>query len=402
MRETQTMFSDFDIKMMKKAIRLAEKARGRTSPNPLVGAILVSGSEIIGQGYHRKAGEDHAEVVAIKDAEKRGYQVAGSTMYVTLEPCPIQGQTPPCTDLLIQKEIGRVIIGLTDPNPRVNGRGAETLRKAGIEVAAGLLEEEARRQNEIFVKHITKRMPFVAIKIAMSLDGKVATRTYDSRWISSAESRKMVHQLRNQYDCVLTGIGTVLRDDPLLTCRLDTRDRRDPVRAILDSGLKIPLDSRIVQSAGQIRTIIFTAMDADEKKKDVLKRKGVDVVEVEPDEYGLSLGHILKNLYEKGITSILVEAGPRVVTSLLRQNLFDKLLFFVAPLIIGNYDSRPFVKDLNISLVREAKGLLFNKVRRVGADIFIEAYPESKESSRVRGELPDLRETYPEPEEQRS
>ncbi len=393
------MFTTFDIKMMKKAIRLAEKARGRTSPNPLVGAILVSGSEIIGQGYHRKAGEDHAEVVAIKDAEKRGYQAAGSTMYVTLEPCPIQGQTPPCTDLLIQKEIGRVIIGLTDPNPKVNGRGAETLRKAGIKVSTGLLAEEVRRQNEIFVKHITKRMPFVAIKIAMSLDGKVATKTYDSGWISSAESRRMVHQLRNQYDCVLTGIGTVLRDDPLLNCRLETRDRRDPVRAILDSHLKIPMDSRIVQSGGQIRTIIFTARDADEGKREILKTKGVEVVEIESDDYGLSLGHILKTLYEKGITSILVEAGPTVVTSLLRQNLFDKLLFFAAPLIIGNHDSRPFVKDLNISLVREAKRLLFNKVRRVGADIFIEAYPESKEASRVSGEPVVLGEAFSVPEE---
>lgn len=376
MRETKIMFSDFDIKMMKKAIRLAEKARGRTSPNPLVGAILVSGNEVIGRGYHKRAGEDHAEVVAIKNAEKRGYQVAGSTMYVTLEPCPIQGQTPPCTDLLIQKEIGRVTIGLTDPNPKVNGKGVETLQGTGIEVSAGLLAEEIRRQNEIFVKHITTRMPFVAIKIAMGLDGKVATRTYDSRWISSAESRKMVHQLRNQYDCVLTGIGTVLHDDPLLNCRLDTRDRRDPVRAILDSHLKIPLDSRIVQSAGQIRTIIFTAMDADERKGDVLKRRSVEIIEVESDEYGLSLGQILKMLYEKEITSVLVEAGPRVVTSLLRQNLFDKLLFFVAPLIIGNHGSPPLVEDLDISLVREAKRLLFNTVRRMGADIFIEAYPE--------------------------
>jgi diaminohydroxyphosphoribosylaminopyrimidine deaminase/5-amino-6-(5-phosphoribosylamino)uracil reductase len=254
---------------------LAKKAQGRTNPNPMVGAILVRDGSIVGEGYHKKAGTPHAEVHALNAA---GEQARGSVLYVTLEPCSHFGRTPPCAEAVVKAGVKRVVAAILDPNPKVAGRGIEILKKAGVQTKVGVLENEARRLNEVFFKYIKTGLPFVALKTAMSLDGKIAAGSGDSKWITNERSREYVHYLRNVYDAILVGIGTVLKDNPRLNTRLDILDKRDLVRVVIDGNLDIPYDSNIVQTAGEQRTIVFTSAASPEEKLEQLNNYGIEII----------------------------------------------------------------------------------------------------------------------------
>ncbi|MFC2001167.1 bifunctional diaminohydroxyphosphoribosylaminopyrimidine deaminase/5-amino-6-(5-phosphoribosylamino)uracil reductase RibD [Chloroflexota bacterium] len=356
-----------DEEYMKQAWRLARRGLGKTSPNPMVGAVIVKETQIIGQGYHHYSGGKHAEINAIQDARE---SLDGATLYVTLEPCCHYGKTPPCVDTLIQSHISRVIIGILDPNPLVNGKSVAMLRQQGIETKVGVLEEECRSLNEAYFKHITTGVPLVTIKFAQTLDGRIATATGSSQWISSAESRRLAHKMRASNDAVMVGIGTILTDDPHLTVRLVKG--RNPARIILDSRLRIPLDSKVVRSQEAAAVIIATTTRADVDKLSRLREMGIEVLVTEEDEAGeVDLRHLLKTLGQRGISSVLVEGGAEVITSLLRQNLADKLVAIVAPKIMGK--GIEAVGELNIPDVSRALRLSFKKIYRRGEDLIIEA-----------------------------
>ena len=357
---------------MKLALRLARKGLGKTSPNPMVGAIIVKDNQIIGQGYHHRFGGKHAEINAIENARE---SIDGATLYVTLEPCSYHGKTPPCVDAIIGNNIGRVVIGTLDPNPLVSGKGAEILRRHGIETEVGVLDEECRSLNEAHFKYMTTGMPLVTVKFAQTLDGRIATATGDSQWISSAESQRLAHKLRATNDAIMVGIGTVLADDPHLTARLVKG--RNPSRIILDSRLRIPLDSKIVRSQGAAPTIIATTSRADKEKLSRLREMGIEVLVTQEDEAGeIDLCHLLRTLGKRGISSVLVEGGAEVITSLLRRNLADKLVIIIAPKIMGK--GIEAVGELNIADVNQTLKLTFAKTYRMGEDLIIEARVESR------------------------
>lgn len=365
-------------KYMNIAIELAEKARGRTSPNPLVGAVLIKNDEIIGKGYHKKKGSYHAEVEAINSCQT---PLDGVTMYVTLEPCCFYGHTPPCTKAILNSGIKKVIVGRIDPNPRVNGKGIRELKEGGVEVEVGFLQDEISRQNEIYIKYITKKIPFTALKMAISLDGKMCTKTKDSKWITSDISRRYVHKIRSQFDSILTGVGTVLIDDPLLTVRYGNV-KRNPLRIVVDSKLKIPLDLKLFKTIDESRLIIATTKYYNEKKAKKIDKLGGEILFVNSDENEnikqrnrINLKELLKTLGEKEITSVLIEAGPTLSTSFIKQDLVDKFHIFIAPMIIGGYNSFQTIGDLEIARIVDTKKLNFSKVKRIGDDVLIEAYP---------------------------
>ena len=358
-----------DEEFMKLALRLARKGLGRTRPNPPVGSVVVKGGRIAGKGYHEKAGTPHAEVVALWEAGKRA---EGATLYVTLEPCCHHGRTPPCVDAIIRAKIKRVVIGFVDPNPRVSGKGIEALRREGIEVTSGVLKEDCDRLIEFYRKYITTGIPFVTLKLAATLDGRIATKTGDSRWITSPESRRYVHRLRDIYDCVVVGTGTVRRDDPELTVRLVKG--RNPARALVAEGLAgIKPSLKIFRADGSER-FVFTTKEADRRKKDNLKGLGVEVVEVRKTKEGVSLKAVLKELGKRGITSVIIEGGSRLAASALREGIVDRLIFFVAPLIIGA-DGVPAVRGLGVEDLSDAVRLEDVRIRRFGPDIMVEATP---------------------------
>ena len=369
---------DINEKYMNIAIELAEKARGRTSPNPLVGAVLIKNGEIVGKGYHRKKGSHHAEVEAINSCQT---SLDEATMYVTLEPCCFYGHTPPCTIAILNSGIKKVIVGRIDPNPRVNGKGIRELKEGGVEVEVGFLQDEISRQNEIYIKYITEKIPFIALKMAISLDGKMCTKTKDSKWITSDISRKYVHEIRSQFDSVLTGVGTVLIDDPLLTVRYGNV-KRNPIRIVVDSRLKIPLDSKLFKTIDESRLIIATTKYYNKEKAKEIDELGGEILFVNSDENeniklkkGINLKELLKTLGEKEITSVLIEAGPTLSTSFIKQDLVDKFHIFIAPMIIGGYNSFQTIGDLEITRIVDTKKLNFSKVERIGDDVLIEAYP---------------------------
>ncbi|MFC1965125.1 bifunctional diaminohydroxyphosphoribosylaminopyrimidine deaminase/5-amino-6-(5-phosphoribosylamino)uracil reductase RibD [Chloroflexota bacterium] len=356
---------------MKLALRLARKGLGKTSPNPMVGAIIVKDNQIIGRGYHHSFGGKHAEINAIENA---GESIDGAALYVTLEPCSYHGKTPPCVDAIIGNNVGRVVIGTLDPNPLVSGKGAEILRRHGIETEVGVLEEECRSLNEAHFKYMTTGMPLVTVKFAQTLDGRIATATGDSQWISSAESQRLAHKLRATNDAIMVGIGTILADDPQLTVRLVKG--RNPSRIILDSRSRIPLDSKIVRSQGAAPTIIATTSRADKEKLSRLREMGIEVLVTREDEAGeIDLCHLFRTLGQRGISSVLVEGGAGVITSLLRRNLADKLVIIIAPKIMGK--GTEAVGELNITDVNQALKLTFRKTYRMGEDLIIEARLES-------------------------
>ena len=312
---------------MREALRIAENARGRTSPNPLVGAVVVKDGKIIAEGWHRQAGTPHAEVHALNMA---GELASGATLYVTLEPCSHFGRTPPCAEKIIESEIKKVVAAMEDPNPKVAGRGFGMLKSAKIEVEVGILEAEARKLNEVFIKWIKTGFPFVTMKFASSLDGKIATFSGESQWISCFESRKFVHRLRDINDAILVGIGTVLADNPSLTTRLV--EGKNPVRIIVDSKARTPLDSKIVTDKSA-RTIIAVTENAPREKIFSLKNLGAEIIFAGKERIDLKI--LLKKLGEMEITSILVEGGGKIHFSMLESGLVDKIFAFIAPKIIG-------------------------------------------------------------------
>ncbi len=366
-----------DDRWMKRALRLAEKARGRTSPNPMVGAVLVKDGKVVGEGYHAKAGEAHAEVIALEHARE---EARGATLYLNLEPCAHYGKTPPCAPRVVEEGVKRVAIGMEDPNPLVRGKGIEILRRAGLDVRVGVLENECRRLNEAFCKYILQKMPFVILKVAATLDGKIGDRDGDSKWISGEASRRLVHRLRDQVDGVLVGIGTVLKDNPLLTSRI--KGGRDPYRIVLDSRLRIPDEANVIGTSPS-RAIIAVTELASREKIEKLERKGVRILMIDSKEGRVDLKACLSKLGEIGMMSLLVEGGSQVNGSLLDEGLIDKFFLFLAPKLIGDPQAPGIFDGRGASRLQEAAALREIKAKRVGEDVLLESYlqPERKECS---------------------
>lgn len=356
---------------MQKALDLATIAIGRTNPNPMVGAVIVKNDQIIGQGYHHQAGTPHAEVHALNEA---GEHTAGSTLYVTLEPCSHFGRTPPCADAVIKSGIKRTVIACVDPNPQVAGRGIQRLREAGIEVDIGILEQEASRLNEVFFKYIQTGLPLVAIKTAMTIDGKIAANSGDSKWVTGEDARKYVHKLRNIYDAILVGIGTVIKDNPMLNTRLNEKNIRNPVRIVIDGRLDLPPKSNISKTANQIRTLVFCSDSADITRRLHLENLGIEVHGLNCTPDIVPLERVIEVLGEMGICSLLIEGGGEVNAYLLEHRLIDKVYWFVAPKIIGGRLAPSPIGGQGIEYMRDAVALTSIDLVRFGDDIMITGY----------------------------
>lgn len=368
---------DEDTHYMQLALALARKAQGRTSPNPLVGAVIVRDGRIVGQGWHQKAGTEHAEIHAIRDA---GALTAGATLYVTLEPCCHQGRTGPCTEAIIAAQLGRVVFAMTDPNPCVAGCGAGILRQAGIEVTDGVLAGEAAKLNAAFIKYITAGMPFTAIKMAMTLDGKTATASGHSQWITGEAARRRVHMLRDQFDAVLVGIGTVLADDPQLTVR--HIKGRNPVRIVVDSQGKTPLQARLLTDKAA-PTIIAASETADDARLRAYTAAGAEVMQLPHTQTGLDLRVLLRNLAQKGLMSVLVEGGATINASIINENLADKVFWFIAPKLIGGVQAPGPVGGSGVNHLQDAAELEDIQLETVGGDILISGYFKNREGRNV-------------------
>ena len=337
---------------MKKSLELAKLGVGGVNPNPLVGCVIVKNGEIIGKGYHMKYGQAHAEVNAINSAKE---DIEGSTVYVTLEPCSHYGKTPPCADNLVRHKVKRVVICNVDPNPLVGGRGIKKLQDNGIEVTTGVLEEEGLKINEVFFHYIRQNKPLVISKTAISMDGKIATKHLESQWISNEKSRQMTHEFRNKYMAIMVGINTVLKDNPSLTTRIEGRKTRNPIRIVIDTNLRIPMDSNLVVDK-KSKTIVFTCSE-DLEKINSLKQKDVDVYIAPKLDDGVDLNFVINKLGELKIDSVLVEGGATLNDSLFRYNLVDKVKIFMAPKIIGGKDAPSFVSGKGIEKLSEATKL---------------------------------------------
>lgn len=365
------MTKSADQQYMQRALDLAALALGRTSPNPVVGAVIVKDGCIVGEGYHRKAGTPHAEIHALEQA---GDLARGATIYVTLEPCSHYGKTPPCAQALINAGIRKVSAAVLDPNPKVSGRGMAMLEQAGMDTEVGLLADQALKQNEAFFKAITREIPWIAIKTAMTLDGKIATHTGNSRWITSDLAREYVHRLRNRYDAIMVGIGTVLADDPLLNTRLNEEDSRDPVRVIVDGELQLPASSRIAQSSLKQRTIIFTSRKADHNRENTLASLGLDIIRIDGEPDNLSLEQLFKHLHGMGLNSVLVEGGAKLNAALMTQHWVDKIYWFIAPKIVGGENAPGPIAGAGVADMSEAVAMKNWQIKTIGPDLMIEAY----------------------------
>jgi len=355
-----------DEQYMKLALKLAARGKGYASPNPMVGAVLVKNDQIIGQGYHQCCGQNHAEINAFADA---GGNVAGTTLYVTLEPCSHYGKTPPCTDKIIEQKIKRVVIGAVDSNPLVCGKGVTRLQSAGVEVTTGILETKCRDLNEVFFHFMETGLPFVTIKYAQTLDGRIATATGHSQWISSPASLRFAHQLRAEHDAILVGAKTVFHDDPTLTVRLVRG--RNPLRIVVDSKLDLSPDAKILQNLSQTPTLIATTQKASSERFRSLTKAGAELLTLPPDELGhVNLKKLLPMLAKRNISSVLIEGGGQIITSVLKDNLACRLVAVIAPKIIGK--GIEAVGDLNIQNLKDAKCLSVRKVIRKGTDIILD------------------------------
>lgn len=359
-----------DESFIRRTLELAARARGLTSPNPLVGAVVVRDGRVVAEGYHRRAGLPHAEIEALQAA---GEAARGATLYVNLEPCCHTGRTGPCTEAIIAAGVKRVVAAMVDPNPLVAGKGIARLREAGIDVAVGVVEDEARRLNEAFIKYVTARRPFVVLKTAMSLDGKIATVTGESRWITGEAAREYVHQLRNTCDAVLVGIGTVLKDDPSLTTRLP-EGGRDPVRVILDSSARMPLAARVLSQDSEAPTLVATTEVAPAERLAALRQAGAEVLVCGRGPQ-VNLDLLLAELAAREIVSVLVEGGSTVNASFLLQGLVDKVVWFIAPRIIGGREALGPVGGSGIRHLARAIRLTETVVKQLGADLCVEGYP---------------------------
>ncbi len=363
---------------MRYVLKLAERGAGWTSPNPMVGAVVVKHNVILSEGWHAEFGGPHAEFLALQRA---GALARNADLYVNLEPCVAAPgkHNPPCTDEIIRAGIRRVFIALRDPDPRVNGRGIESLRRAGIEVIEGLLEREARKLNEIYLKVKTTSMPFVTLKMAMTADGKIATRTGDSQWISSQKSLEFAHELRHRHRALVVGIETVLADDPQLTARLEKKTR-NPVRIVLDSAGRIPLDATVVRSAHQIRTILATTDAIPPEKERALQHAQVEVWRLPALEGRVDPRALIHRLAHEQIDSVLIEGGAEVAWSFLSQRLIDKILLVIAPKIIGGRQAPGPVGGIGCERISDAIPLKEITISRLNGDVLYEAYLD-KEST---------------------
>ncbi|MBZ9688766.1 bifunctional diaminohydroxyphosphoribosylaminopyrimidine deaminase/5-amino-6-(5-phosphoribosylamino)uracil reductase RibD [Clostridium estertheticum] len=364
---------------MKRALELSKKAVGFVNPNPLVGAVIVKDNRIIGEGYHEYFGGPHAEVNAFANAKENAFKnaacdVEGATMYVTLEPCSHYGKTPPCADAIVKNKISKVVIGMIDPNPLVAGRGIEILRKNGIEVITGIMDTEIMKTNEIFIKYITEKQPFCIMKTAMTLDGKIATSTGDSKWISNEKSRAYVHELRQMVTGIMVGIGTVLKDDPELTTRREGLLSLNPTRIIIDSRARIPLEAKVLKCDEKTKTIIVTTEFADKSKIEAIKQKGAEVIVTQSKNNWVDLKHLMTVLGEMGIDSILLEGGSTLNYSAIEAGVVDKIITFIAPQIFGGTSGKTSVGGKGIEYVKDSIKLLDTEVTKFDEDIMIEGY----------------------------
>lgn len=367
-----------DEQYMRQALELAQYAIGRTSPNPMVGAVIVRNGRVVGQGWHRKAGTPHAEIHALQQA---GELARDGTMYVTLEPCSHHGRTGPCADAVVAAGIKKVVIAMNDPNPLVAGRGIGKLREAGIEVVEGVLAADAAKLNEIFIKWISTQMPFIALKSAMSLDGKIAAHTGHSQWITGAKSRERVQQLRDCYDAILVGIGTVLADNPSLTTRLPY-EGKNPIRIIIDSMARTPLAAHVVTD-GLAPTIIVVTPNAPTDRVDALRGRGAQILTIESGQGGVDLRETFKALGKRDITSILIEGGAGINGSVLEEHLVDKIYWFIAPKIIGGQGALGPVGGQGVTDVNHAHLFEDMAIEPMGQDLLISAYMCDREGRDV-------------------
>lgn len=365
-RESGDRIAMTDEQLMKRALELAKKGIGYVSPNPLVGAVIVKDGKIIGEGYHECYGQAHAEVNAVRNATE---DVEGSTIYVTLEPCAHYGKTPPCAELLVKSKFQRVVIGCLDPNEQVSGRGVKTLRDAGITVDIGILEQECLAINEVFFHYITTKRPFVVMKTAMTLDGKIATVTGASKWITDVVARERVHHLRNRLTGIMVGVDTVIADDPELSCRIE--NGRNPVRLIVDSRLRIPIEAQVLGNQNLQRTIIGTTEMYDKEKYSVLGNMGIEVIVLPTKDDRVDLQAWMKVLGEKNIDSILLEGGATLNFSMLKEGLVHQVQSYIAPKIFGGATAPTPVGGNGFEKIADAIQLEQLKVEQVGEDIWV-------------------------------
>ena len=360
-----------DEKFMERAIELAKMGWGRTNPNPLVGAVLVKDGRIIAEGFHRALGQSHAEVDALKNAVE---DVAGSTLYVNLEPCSHYGRTPPCAKAIIDAKINKVVVAMVDPNPKVSGRGLKMLRDAGIEVEVCVLENEALKLNEIFINYIVKKKPFVIMKSAVTLDGKIATASGDSKWITGEEARNYVHVIRDRVSAIMVGINTVLKDNPSLTTRRIDKEGKDPVRIIVDSEGKLPEDSNVVNSDSKAGVILATTSRIPADKEERLAKKGVKIIKTDGIDKGVNLELLMDELYKLEIDSVLLEGGGTLNSSAIRSGIVNKVMYFIAPKIIGGKNAPTSVEGDGADRMNNALMVRDISVRKFGDDILLEGY----------------------------
>ena len=345
------------------AIKLAEKGRGLTSPNPMVGCIIVKRGRIVGKGYHKKAGEEHAEVLALNEAGKKA---VNSTLYVNLEPCSHWGRTPPCTERIVEASVREVIIGMKDPNPLVDG--FKELKFRGLKTKIGILENDAKKLNEVYIKYIKTKKPFAIIKVAMSADGRIATKTGDSKYITSKEARAYVHKLRTEVDAVMVGLNTVIRDNPELTPRLFKG--KDPMKIVVDSMLKIPKNCKLMKEPSKL--IVATTNKASKNEVVKLQQKGVNVIITKSDKGMVDLKDLMKHLGNHEVTSVMIEGGSELNSSAIKSGIVDKILIFTAPKLIGN--GKGAIGNLGVNKIDKAINLKNPAINKIGKDMLIEAY----------------------------
>ncbi|WP_416149648.1 bifunctional diaminohydroxyphosphoribosylaminopyrimidine deaminase/5-amino-6-(5-phosphoribosylamino)uracil reductase RibD [Salipaludibacillus sp. HK11] len=350
-----------DNNYMKLAIEIARQTIGQTAPNPVVGCVIVKNGEIVGMGAHLKAGERHAERHALQVAQANA---KGATMYVTLEPCSHHGRTPPCADAVIEAGVSKVVIASTDPNPEVSGKGINKLKNAGIDVEVGVMKEEADELNDVFFHYMTTSTPYVTLKMATSIDGKIATSTGESQWITGEEARNDVHQLRHEHDAILVGVDTVIQDDPSLTTRL-ANGGKNPIRIVLDRKLRTPLEAKIVTDQKAPTWIVTTAL-ADKQRKEEFEALGIGIIVIENED--ISIPSLLIALFNKKITSILVEGGGNVNDSFLRSGYFQRVIKYMAPILIGGESARSSFSGEGITHLQEAPRLQLKSMKQIGND----------------------------------
>ena len=368
-----------DERYMWMALDLARQGLGKTNPNPMVGAVLVKDGEVVGTGFHAKAGLAHAEIIALQDACEKA---RGATLFVNLEPCSHQGRTPPCVDAIIEGGIRKVVMAMKDPNPLVSGQGIKKLEKAGIKVKTGVLEEKALRLNEVFIKYITTRLPFVVVKSAMTLDGKIATQQGESQWISGEKSRELVHKLRSLSDGIMVGINTVLHDNPRLTVRLGKEEQKaaQPLRIIVDSQGRLPLDSNVSTGYNGSKTLLATTDAMPKDKKEALMVQGVDVLTL-PDRDGrVDLAQLMIELGKREISALLVEGGGALNYALLESNLIDKVYLFLAPLLLGGENAPTPFEGEGVNKLTEAWVVENVELKQLDNDLLVIGYPARRDA----------------------